>query len=329
MGTKRDAIFKIINHLGIAKLCRFYKKDKLTILSLHRVSEDFDYFFDPLKPAKFELLVKYALQHYSVLSFSDLSDVKTSLKKPPLLFSFDDGYRDFYEHALPILKKYDLPSNHNVVNECVNNGTSIWTQRLNNIFNHCRSRGAVLQFIAENLEVSIRDFDQDWMKFYMRVFTTLLGKPKKERTEVILKKENELSLPTKSSMMNWGEIVDCTKNKVEIGSHTYSHDVISNICDIEMLTFEIIKSKSEIENKINQPVSILALPNGQGNKFVNDFIQRAGYKYLLYVNDALNCHPNEIGEKFHVFERINIVNEGYHEMVLRTELFHSMVRKYV
>jgi peptidoglycan/xylan/chitin deacetylase (PgdA/CDA1 family) len=324
---KKNLVFRFLYLAGFPRLFRFIKGDAVTILNLHRVSEDRDYFFEPLSPANFEKLVKYSLEHYSILSFSDLLDVKRQLKKPPLIFSFDDGYYDFYEIALPILRKYKVPSNHNIVNDCANSGRAIWTHRLNEVFNHCRSNAIDLKFQFNSGTLRCRDLHGSWMSFYLAVFKTLLSMPKSVREKIITQNEQQLSISPGCRMMNWDQIIECSRNKVEIGSHTYSHDVITSVDEEQTLQHELLDSKSEIEAVLNKEVRVIALPNGQGDERINGAAQRAGYRFLLYVNDGVSRFQE--GDKFHVLNRINIVRESYFEMILRAEMFHSVMRKYV
>ena len=134
----RQGMFNLLYKLGAAKILRSFKKGELTILNLHRISPERDFFWNPITPAHFETILQYVSKYYNVISFSDIPELlkfgRTS-EKPYLILSFDDGYHDFIEYALPLLTKYNLPSNHNIVNSCANNNTAIWTQRLNNIFN--------------------------------------------------------------------------------------------------------------------------------------------------------------------------------------------------
>lgn len=315
--------------LGVPKLLRLYKGNQLTILSLHRISDEEDYFFDPIKPLAFEKLVKYVLKHYTVISFSDLAEIKKPSAKPLLILSFDDGYYDFYEHALPILDKYKLASNHNIVNDCANTNAIIWTQRLNYIFNHCRENNIKPDFGINDLDCAEFGSDTFWIKYYLKVFKRLLQLPKTERMKPIIEKENRLSLAPKYRMMGWKEIVECSKHRVEIGSHTYTHDVVSTIADKETLEFELVKSKNETEERVGKPVDILALPNGRGNEAVNEIVRRVGYKYLLCNNEITDSIFAAGNEELNVFDRVELLNEPFSEMVLRSELFHARMRKYV
>jgi len=52
-------------------------------------------------------------RHYNVLTLEALADLmKKGKKMPPrtLAITFDDGYKDNYKYAFPILKKYNLPA---------------------------------------------------------------------------------------------------------------------------------------------------------------------------------------------------------------------------
>lgn len=62
-------------------------------------------------PAFFEEEMKHLKEHlFHTITFQDLKDWKQghSLPDKPILITFDDGYKDNYTAAYPILKKYDL-----------------------------------------------------------------------------------------------------------------------------------------------------------------------------------------------------------------------------
>lgn len=325
----KTSILKLLYRAGIPKILRLSKRNHLTILCLHQISDDADFFFSPIKPRLFEQLVKYLLKHYTIIGFNDFADIKKPLAKPALILSFDDGYYDFYENALPILDKYKLVSNHNVVTECADTNAVIWTQRLNYIFNHCRENDIELKFDAEDLTAEKPATNREWLNYNLKALKHLLQMPRAERMKLISEKENEFSLAPAYRMMNWREIAECSKHLVEIGSHTYSHDALPTVSDRDALRFEIVESKAAIERRVGKPVDILALPNGQGNEKIDDLARAAGYKHLLYVNDGVNKFPDAASSEMNVFERILLVDESPAEMVLRTEAFHTKVRKYI
>ena len=324
----RDNVFKLLYALGVPSFLRLGKSKQITILSLHRISPERDLFFDPIDPIVFKQLLGYIKKHYEVISFNELPFRQNKSKKPLLILSFDDGYYDFYEYALPILRGYDLVSNHNIVNTCASFNTVIWTQRFNYLFSFAKNKNTDLVIEIEGDTYKISDFQNNWLIFNLEMFKRFLKLPEIVRIEKIDNLENKYSVKASYRMMNWDEIYDCSNNNVEIGSHTYSHNVLSTIEDKSVLLKEIHGSKKEIEEKIKKDVNVLALPNGQSSALVDTLVQESGFNYLLYVDDKTNLVKDSMNNsKFQVYNRINLLNENYAEMILRSELFHIKIRK--
>ena len=328
----KKKIFHILNSTGLSSLLRLQKKGMLTVLSLHRISNETDFFWDPVKPADFEKLLQYLVIHYSIISFSDIQRIQPSTQnsKPYLILSFDDGYYDFYEHALPLLVKYKLPCNHNIVNECASSNMVIWTQKLNNLFTHCRNiNNTGITFGDDGLLLDYRNSGNNWMKFYLKTYHYLISLPLMQRLAIITEKERQLSVNTDVRMMNWQQIKECTQYKVEIGCHTYSHDVLSTIHDRDVLFHEIVEASRETGKQLEKPIEILALPNGQGNELVNEMAALAGLKHVLYVGDKINpLQKYTNGAGINDTYRVNLVQESMPEMILRAEMFHAKMRRY-
>lgn len=324
----RDNVFKLLYALGVPSLLRMGKSAQITILSLHRISPERDVFFDPIDPIVFKQLLGYIKKHYEVISFNEIPLCQNKSKKPLLILSFDDGYYDFYEYALPVLRSHDLVSNHNIVNTCASFNTVIWTQRFNYLFSFAKNENVDLVIEIYGKTYKRSDFQNNWLLFNLEMFKRLLKLPEIVRIEIIDNLENKYSVKASYRMMNWDEIYDCSKNNVEIGSHTYSHDVLSTIDDRSVLIKEIHGSKKEIEEKINKEVNVFALPNGQSSALVDALVKESGFNYLLYVDDKTNLVTDSIYKStFQVYNRINLLNEKYAEMILRSELFHSKIRR--
>jgi peptidoglycan/xylan/chitin deacetylase (PgdA/CDA1 family) len=326
----KNLVLNSLHSLGVSSLLRSGKKHQLTVLSLHRVSNERNTFWNPIKPETFDQLLAYLKKNYRVISFSNIQIIPSLPKgKPFVILSFDDGYYDFYEHALPLLVKHDLPCNHNIVNECAESNQTIWTERLNILFEHHFKNSIPLTIEFSNVRRSLADFGGSWMHFYLEVFKALLNIPREQREVILSQIESKVEVDTSCRMMNWEEIKDCTANKVELGSHTYSHDSLGTIKDSTQLGKEILQGKLEAEKKLGEPLKILALPNGQTGQLADEVIQNSDYEYVLYVDDALNQLPLLMKDGPVPISRINLVDEPFPQMVLRLEQFHTKLRKYV
>ncbi|RYY98232.1 MAG: hypothetical protein EOO11_08680 [Chitinophagaceae bacterium] len=321
----RQLLFNTLHRFGATAYLRRDKKDKLTIISLHRITTESDPFFEPIRPAAFDELLGYLKRHYTIVGFGDVPALKAGMKKPPLILSFDDGYYDFVEYAMPILEKHGVRANHNIVNACAAGTALIWTERLNHLFNHCRLNGLDLSFEEEGLPYSIKGSNGNWMDFNLKVFLALLQLDRSKRLPLIDRKEAQYGTRAERRMMHWDEVRQCADAGIEIGNHTYTHDVMSTIADAATMRHEIGDARREMEAQIGRPVNILALPNGQGNPLVDAAVAEAGYDCLLYVGNRVNGLRPE-GAAPHIFWRVGVNHEPLPETALRIELFHSKIR---
>jgi len=105
MNILKDAFLGGLSFLGLPE-------DRAVILMYHSISPGIDYFMN-VEPKEFEQQMKYlADSKRPVISLSEL--VRRLRNKEPLgsslVLTFDDGYRDNYEIAFPILKRHNFPA---------------------------------------------------------------------------------------------------------------------------------------------------------------------------------------------------------------------------
>lgn len=104
----RTVIFGVLNSLFPAEI--FSKH--CVILMYHSIGENRVFF--TVKPREFERQMEYLKEHsYSVISLRSVIEKfergERDFQKCAVL-TFDDGYRDNYDNAYPILKKYGFPA---------------------------------------------------------------------------------------------------------------------------------------------------------------------------------------------------------------------------
>lgn len=302
-----------------ALLRQFKRSQSLTILSLHRVSAEADYFWQPLHPDRFEALCRYVKRHYEVINLRDLSR-HSPPTRPQLVLSFDDGYQDFVEFALPILTRHGLPANHNLVVACLDGGYTIWTQRLNDAFNQARNRQVRLRLMVGATAYDLHDYQQQWMPFYLAVFKALLRQPRATRETVLAELEATVGTSPPSRMMTWSDARALANQNIEVGSHTFHHDVASTITDAQTLRQEIVISRQILAERLSQPITVLGLPNGQNSPHLQASIAEAGYEYVLEVGDRGNALPSVTFPRPISLNRINIVDEPPALAQLRLEV---------
>jgi peptidoglycan/xylan/chitin deacetylase (PgdA/CDA1 family) len=94
------------------------------VLAYHSISEDNTAFFT-VSPQTFERQVQFLIrEQWKVVPLHELIELlknKTSIPKRTVVITFDDAYRNFYDHAYPILQKYQLHATVFVSTDMVGN----------------------------------------------------------------------------------------------------------------------------------------------------------------------------------------------------------------
>lgn len=123
---------------GIDALYRRFAPPRLTILGYHSVSDPANSemleggFYKHLSvPAElFEREMRFLLaEGYTFLRFTDLLDIKTgarALPIKPVMVCLDDGYKDNYLNAYPILKQLGIPATVFLVVDFVDHVSVPW-----------------------------------------------------------------------------------------------------------------------------------------------------------------------------------------------------------
>lgn len=120
-GTAKTAVFSALGNGPFLRrrLDRVRESGVTTILNLHRVGPDDGSSYRPLAPSLFDELLRFVTREFAVVTFADLGE---PARKPKLILSFDDGYRDFLTDAAPILEKHGVRANQNLIPKCVETG---------------------------------------------------------------------------------------------------------------------------------------------------------------------------------------------------------------
>lgn len=106
------------------------------------------------------------------------------------------------------------------------------------------------------------------------------------------------------TVMGEQQIVALDKEGFEILSHTVSHQVLTDLNDVDLET-ELTKSKQALESLLGHEVLAVSYPHGAYDARVLRAARRAGYTFgfTIYPNIVDNCaDPLRIG-RFEVFPR--------------------------
>ena len=129
-----------------------------------------------------------------------------------------------------------------------------------------------------------------------------------------------------TEMLNWEDLKLCMNNGIEVGSHTMTHFNLSQSADLSVLNYEILNSGEILKEKLNYEPSVIAFPNGQYNQETLSLSQKAGYKYLLLVDEQLYDLSKSDIKAYYAIPRILIQHETFIENCFKIENFHNLVK---
>lgn len=244
------------------------------ILAFHQVSnERFDPLFMKIRIEIFEDLIRYLKKNYTILPLREYFDRETyhkAIDKNSIVITFDDGYRDNYLNAYPILKKYNVPATLFLSAEAVNNNSFLWYDTIVSVFKNTRKNSIELR-LPESKKYQLVSLKNK----YLAIRDTIAyakNLPPLERDAFInsllkLFDENRITKSKCSEMMlSWEMVKEMHETGITFGSHGLTHTRLINLSK-EAIEKEVHASKKLIEEQGGAEALFFAYPNGQRDDF--------------------------------------------------------------
>jgi peptidoglycan/xylan/chitin deacetylase (PgdA/CDA1 family) len=267
----------------------------LTILNLHRVAPDDRSAYPPLDPALFEALIAFLQDHFEILTFADL-DSAPAAGRPKLILSFDDGYRDFYDHAAPILARRGVRVNHNVIPACTESGTPPLNVVLQDFI------GRAPAALIEALDVPGFAVDRPLgarLDLGNRLSGFLKDKPIAEQKALAahllpqLRRDPDFA-PT--PMMSVDELREMAEVH-EIGAHSFEHANMAQESD-DYLREDVARCRAWFAGTLGREMTIYAFPNGSYRAAQLEIVRDAGVRHILLVDEDFSSLGASLHRRF-------------------------------
>ena len=206
--------------------------------------------------------------NYEIVSLTRAAQIlNNNEKKKFAVFTFDDGYRDNYEYAYPIFKKYEVPFTIYVTTHLPDGKAILWWYHLEDLL----LKENQIKFNLNGQEYFFRcpnNLKKDWA--YHQIHSLILNGPSDQLHEriqqVFANHKTNFTKKTLELSLTWDHIREMGKDPlVEIGAHTIHHHALSKLPESVVLK-EIEGSKKKIESEIGQKVEHFSYPFGTQNE---------------------------------------------------------------
>ncbi len=267
---------------------------RFQIVALHKVSLDDHPFFKPILPSVFEKQLIFLKRFYSVLPLHELVARSTMRDLPPraVAITFDDGYRDNYEYAFPLLKKHDVSATIFLTTGAIGSNYVLWHDRIFDAFRFTQKSHVTLSAF-QNSELQLHS-EQTKRSALAAILARAKRSAPAERDRLIEELESKLApdIPAgfRTPMLSWEQVREMKGRGIDFGSHSVTHPIVSRI-DRSQLWLELSASKLEIEKQIQSSVTLFAYPNGQRSDFNNEakaMLKELGYQAALTTIRGFN-----------------------------------------
>jgi peptidoglycan/xylan/chitin deacetylase (PgdA/CDA1 family) len=264
---------------------------RLSILIFHRVLASPDPLFpEELDAARFDAICRWLARWFHVVPLADAVRRLDagSLPSRALAITFDDGYADNHDIAMPILRRHGLSATFFVSTGFLDGGR-MWNDTIIEAVRSSRlevmdlSKSPVPSESVpdEPLRLPLGDLRQR-----RQAIEILIGKAKymlpgdRRQWTTDVARALKAALPD-DLMMRTEQVQGLHRAGMTIGGHTVSHPILATL-EPEAVRREIEAGRQGLEAAIQAPVTLFAYPNGKpGRDYLPehpDIVRSAGFQ---------------------------------------------------
>ena len=273
----RTRLISVLDGIGALELAmaarKFVRLPYLPIVTYHRLGVpkrnalDLDETVVDATKEGFERQVALFMRHFTLLGIEDLRLhflEKRPLPKNPALITFDDGYKECHDIALPVLKRAGAKAVFFISTDHTTDRKAFWWDRTNYLVKRSTKTRAEIDYpkhlvfdlsgdrskvVQQILDVIKETFALD-IERYLQALGTALGVP--------WGPEDDRRI-TDEVLMTWDEVRTMRREGMDIASHTRTHRVLQTLPP-EDLKEELEGSRRILEEKLDEPVRSIAYP---------------------------------------------------------------------
>lgn len=265
------------------------------ILRYHSIGdpESVSRYADPglsLSPNRFREQLRVLRSRFSIVPLGELLSpvVGQSRGLPAVAITFDDGYRDNHDVALPILVEEGAVATFYVTSAPLEDGKFFWISELRRLVPRLPSGSVSARDVGE-IHVPAAGADRTLLR---RDLTRLLSAlPERVRERVMDALATACGVPRgeglEGTFLRPAHLVSMRRAGMIIGGHTRTHPHLDRL-ELESLVPEIRDGKRDLEEILGEDLAHFAYPNpgggGRNELSVRNALRDAGYRTAVTSN---------------------------------------------
>lgn len=264
----------------------------MPILIFHRVLPQPDPLFPgDIDAARFDRLCAWLKRNFTVLPLDQavaLQD-REALPAGALAITFDDGYADNHDVAMPILQRHGLCATFFIASGFLDGGC-MWNDRVIEAVRRTRLErldlGEISEGVLGSYELGSVAARQAAIQAIISKAKYLAVEPRLRLVDAVLRAAG-VPLP-RDLMLSTEQLRGMRRGGMQIGAHTLSHPILA-VADAQAQRTEIEGSRQQLESLLDERIGLFAYPNGKRGSDYNDLsvdiVRRLGF------DAAVSTHP--------------------------------------
>jgi peptidoglycan/xylan/chitin deacetylase (PgdA/CDA1 family) len=270
----------------------------IVVLTFHRVVPEKDFMEAHSPPGMmvrsrtFRRLLRYLNKECEVLPLSiNITDRESSLTRPRVVLTFDDGWKDTSEIAFPLVKEFGLPITVFVCPGLAGKSSPFWPELVFRAWRTAAKRESESHKFGEicnGLLPGETFFPATAPQERAEVLIAYLKELRSAERDGIIRQLSLFGDQSSSvcrgleAAMTWEETQSLGREGAQIGSHTQHHEILTGLED-EAARREVADSKHSIESQLGKPCETFAYPNGSWSREARQLVIREGFRQA-FVN---------------------------------------------
>jgi peptidoglycan/xylan/chitin deacetylase (PgdA/CDA1 family) len=232
------------------------------VLTYHRINGS-DRRLDGISVEAFERHMKWVREHCNPIEPAEIEHhaSRGRTARPPVVVSFDDGYKDYRELAYPVLQRLRIPAVVFIATSFMDEGGMVWTEAVQWATRYARKDRVKLPW-SDEPAMSL-DGAAARSKLSGAIRAHLKKLPDAERRAILPELLAALDAPPlpERQMLDWDD-VRAAMEFTRWGGHTHTHPILSRLsrADAER---EIKTCRDRIEAETGKAPTLFAYPNGK------------------------------------------------------------------
>ena len=280
----KDAGKRLLQHPLVWNATAPIRRSGCVALTYHRIGGPTERFTHIPAPV-FRAQMRWLRKHCDVIHPDELAARVKTPSRPSVFVTFDDGYRDYYEHAYPVLQEYGIAAINFLPTRFIDSGEPFWWDLLDT---------AVLTTSLAEARVpdgSLMRLDSlDARRRYSRRWKAVLKElpapdesPRLDEALAALQTRRD-AVPVDRQVMTWEQVRAAAPLTIA-GGHTHNHKLMPFL-DEGQLDEEATGCRDRIEAETGHRPKYFAYPSGAWSEAAGSAVSRAGYALAFTTREG-------------------------------------------